>query len=179
MYNVNASETKLMEELVKELNEFNSYMKNGSFPFLRSYAKGYYFYAFNPELRTDREHYKRTIWLTKTITDILNENCINIKSHGYTFLKDCICIVIDLGSLDICLTKDVYTYIAEKYTSKNVSKVEHCIRNSLDAAYKKVKKNHPDRKCIMNSFDEKPTAKRFLLRAVQEIDERLLKEMSA
>ena len=48
MYNVNASETKLMEELVKELNEFNSYMKNGSFPFLRSYAKGYYFYAFNP-----------------------------------------------------------------------------------------------------------------------------------
>ncbi len=182
MYNVNASETELIKELIRELNEFNSYMRSGGGPFGRdyiNYIKGNYFYAFNPEVKMDKEEYKRNIFLMKTITDILNENCINIKSHGYTFLKDAICIVTDMESIDISLTKDVYPYIAEKYTSRNISKVEHSIRNALDAAYATVKQYYPERDCIMNSFEKKPTAKKFLLRAVQEMEERFFKEVCA
>ncbi len=179
MYNVNASETELMKELVKELNEFNSYMKSGIVPFGREYFKGNYYFAFDPEVKMNTETYKRNIRIMKMITDILNENGINIKSHGYTFLKDAICIVTDIASLDISLTKDVYPYIADKYTSKNISKVEHNIRNALNSAYTLIKENYPERDCIMNSFHKKPTAKKFLLRAVQELEDRYFKEMSA
>lgn len=178
MYSVNASETKIMKELVKELNEFNSYMRNGAGPFGRDYVKGRYFYTFNPVRSLDRVYYKRNIELMKTITDILDENCININSYGYTFLKDALCIITDMDSPDICFIKEVYPYIADKYNCKSVSKVEHSIRNSIDAAYKIVKQKYPDRKCIMNSFDEKPTNKKFLLRAVQEMGSRLMKELS-
>jgi hypothetical protein len=61
----------------------------------------------------------------------------------------------------------------------NISKVEHNIRNVLNAAYNTIKKNHPERDCIMNRFDEKPTPKKFLLRAVQEVEQRLFEEFSA
>lgn len=179
MYSVNASEVKLMEELVRELNEFNSYMRSGSIPFGRDYMRGNYFYAFNPAQKIERDFYKRNIVLIKNITDILDENCINIKSHGYTYIKDAICIIADMESLDISLTKDVYPHIAGKYTTKNVSKVEHAIRNVVDSAYRTVKKNYPDRECIMNSFDEKPTSKKFLLRAVQETERRVFRELNA
>ena len=178
MYSVNASETKIMEELVKELSEFNSYMRNGTGPFGRGNVKSRYFFAFNPVRGIDRDFYKRNMELMKTITNILDENCINIKSLGYTFLKDALCIIMDLESLDICFTKEVYPYIADKYNCKSISKVEHCIRNSIDAAYKTVKQKYPDRNCIMNSFDEKPTNKKFLLRAVQEMGDRLMEELS-
>lgn len=179
MYGITPSETKIMKDLVKELNEFNSYVRAGGSPFGREYVQGNYFYAFNPAKGSDRELYHRNIRLLSTINDFLDENCINIKSLGYTYLKDAICIITDKRSLDVCLVKEIYPYIAEKYRVKKINKIEHSIRNALDAAYRKCKTMYPDRNCLLNSFDEKPTNKRFLLRAVQEVSKRLLKELSA
>ena len=93
--------------------------------------------------------------------------------------KDAICIITDRRSLDICLVKEVYPYIAEKHRVKSLYKIEHSIRNALDAAYKKCRSTYPERDCLLNSFDEKPTNKKFLLLAVQEVGNRLLKEISA
>ena len=121
----------------------------------------------------------RDIKLIKTINDVLNDNCINIKSQGYGYLRDAICIIIDRRCMNVCMINDIYPYIAEKNREKGISKVEHSIRNSLKAAYKVCKNKYPDRQCILNSFDEKPTNKKFLLRAVQEVSDRLLKELSA
>lgn len=179
MYGINASETKIMKDLVKELNEFNSYVRAGVSPFGREFIQGNYFYAFNPARSTDKETYQRNIRLLSTITDILDENCINIKSQGYTYLKDAICIITDRRCLDVCLTKEIYPYIAEKHRLKNKSMVEHSIRNAIDAAYRKCRTKYPERDCILNSFDEKPTNKKFLLRAVQEVGSRLLDELSS
>ena len=77
------------------------------------------------------------------------------------------------------MVKEIYPYIADKYRVKRISKVEHSIRNSLDAAYKTCRKKYPERDCLMNHFEEKPTNKKFLLRAVQEVSNRLLKELGA
>ena len=179
MYGITQSETKIMKDLVKELNEFNSYVRAGASPFGREYVQGNYFFAFNPAQTTDKDMYQRNIKLMSTITEVLDENCINIKSQGYTYLRDAICIVIDRKCLDVCMLKDIYPYIAEKHRVKSVSKIEHSIRNALDAAYKRCKNDHPEKDCILNSFGGKPTNKKFLLRAVQEVSNRLLKEFSA
>ena len=179
MYGITQSDTKIMKDLVRELSEFNSYVKAGLSPFGREYMQGNYFYAFSPANSSDKEQYHRSIRLLSTINDVLDENCINIKSEGYTFLKDAICIITDRRCLDVCMVKEVYPYIAEKYKGKSVSKVEHSIRNALASAYKTCKTRYPDRDCILNGFDGKPTNKKFLLRAVQEVSSRLLKELSA
>ena len=179
MYGITPSETKIMKDLVKELNEFNSYVRAGVSPFGREFMQGNYFYAFNPAKSTDKELYMRNAKLLNTINDLLDENCINIKSLGYSYLKDAICIITDKRCLDVCMVKEIYPYIADKYRVKKVSKVEHSIRNSIDAAYKTCRRKYPERECLMNSFDEKPTNKKFLLRAVQEVSNRLLKELGA
>ena len=179
MYGITPSETKIMKDLVRELNEFNSYIRAGVSPFGREFMKGNYFYAFNPTQTTDKEAYQRNIKLLSTITEILEENCINIKSLGYTYIKDAICIITDRRCLDVCMVKEIYPYIAEKHRVKSISKVEHSIRNSLDAAYRICKSKYPERDCILNSFEGKPTNKKFLLRAVQEVSNRLLKDLSA
>lgn len=179
MYGITPSETKIMKDLVRELNEFNNYVKTGVSPFGHEFMQGNYFYAFNPTRSTDRDMYQKNIRLISVIHEVLDENCINIKSHGYTFIKDAICIIIDRKSLDICMVKEIYPYIAEKNRIKKLTQVEHDIRNALNAAYKKCRRDYPERDCILNSFDEKPTTKKFLLRAVQEVSGRLLKELSA
>ena len=178
MYGITESETKIMKDLVRELNEFNSYIKAGAGPFGREYMQGNYFFAFNPSQETDREMYGKNIRLLSTINEILDENCISIKNQGYTYLRDAICIITDIKSLDVCMVKEVYPYIAEKHRLKSKHQVEHSIRNALDSAYKRCKSNYPDRNCILNSFENKPTNKQFLLRAVQEAGNRLLEELS-
>ena len=139
MYGISQSDTKIMKDLVRELSEFNSYVKAGLSPFGREYMQGNYFYAFSPANSSDKEQYHRSIRLLSTINDVLDENCINIKSEGYTFLKDAICIITDRRCLDVCMVKEVYPYIAEKYKGKSVSKVEHSIRNALASAYCSVR----------------------------------------
>lgn len=177
MYGITPSEAKIMKDLVRELSEFNNYVRDGSGPLGQKYKHGNYFYAFNPEQAADREMYQKSIKLLNTINEVLDENCVNIKSQGYTYLKDAICIIIDRRSLDVCLVKEVYPFIAEKHKIKKTARVEHSIRNSLDSAYKTFRTRYPDRDCLLNSFDRKPTNKKFLLRAVQEVSNRLLKEI--
>ena len=177
MYGITPSETKIIKDLVKELNEFNSYIKAGTSPFGREFMRGNYFYAFNPTQSEDRETYQHNIKLLNTINEVLDENCINIKTLGYTYLKDAICIVTDRKTLNVCMVKDIYPYIAEKHRIKP-GKVEHSIRNAVNAAYIKCRNSYPERDCIMNSCDGRPTNKKFILRAVREVSNRLLKELS-
>ena len=178
MYGITPSEAKIMRDLVKELNEFNSYVKTASEPFAGEFDQGKYFYAFNPTKTYDKETYQKNIRLVSTINDVLDENCINVNNQGYTYLRDAICIVTDRKRLDVCMANDVYPLIADKYRIKSKYRVEHSIRNALACAYDKCRRDHPDRDCIMNSFDRKPTNKKFILRAVQEVGLRLLKELT-
>ena len=179
MYGISASETKIIQDLVKELSEFNGYIRSGVNPFGSEIMHGSYFHAFNPVHNIDKEAYHRNIRLMLTIDEILEENCINVNSQGYIYLKDAICIIADRKSLDVCLEKEIYPYIAKKRKAKSVSGVEHSIRNAVDSAYKRCISMHPERKCIMNGLDYKATNKMFILKAVQDVSKRLLKEMYA
>ena len=76
MYGITPSETKIMKDLVKELNEFNTYIKAGVSPFGREFMRGNYFYAFNPTMSTDKDMYRRNIRLLNAITEVSDENCI-------------------------------------------------------------------------------------------------------
>ena len=127
--------------------------------------RGNYF-AFDPNLEPDKDYYVRTIRLISTIYEVLNDYNINTKCKGYTFMKDAICIITDLQRMDICLAKEVYPLIADKYDAGGIYTVEHGIRNALNAAY-----------LTSGYFISKPTNKTFLLMAAQEVSERLLKEL--
>lgn len=178
MYGITPSETKIMKELVKELTEFNTYVRSGPAPLSHDPVPGNYFYAFNPASEEDKELYRKNIRLLRTINEVLEENCVNIKSQGYSYIRDAVCIITDRRSLDVCLVKEIYPLIAEKHRGKTISKVEHSIRNSIGSAYERCRSMYPERDCLMNSFDGKPTSKKFILRTVQEVSSRLLKELS-
>ncbi|MBE6028510.1 MAG: hypothetical protein E7227_07965 [Clostridiales bacterium] len=149
----------LLQEIIRIMNDYSDQKK----------GKGSYFYAFNPSLNPDRDFYRRNIILIDTIYKVLNEYKINIKSQGYTFIKDAICIIVDKKCLDVSLAKEIYLLIAEKYHVKGIYTIEHSIRNALNAAYRKC----PER------FSAKPTNKTFILTAAQEVSSRLVKELCA
>ena len=149
----------LLLEIIRIMNDYSDQIK----------GKGSYFYAFNPSLNPDRESYIRNIILIDTIYDVLNEYNINIKSQGYTYIKDAICIIVDKKCLDVSLAKEIYLLIAKKYNVKGINTIEHSIRNALKAAYRK----YPER------FSAKPTNKTFILTAAQEVSSRLSKELCA
>lgn len=127
---------------------------------------GNYYYAFNPNADNDKEFYVRNIRLLNAIYEVLNEYDINVKCKGYAFMKDAICIIADLRRMDICLEKEVYPLIADKYDAAGTYTVEHNIRNALNSAYLRS-----------GYFMTKPTNKLFLLMAAQEVSDRLLKEL--
>lgn len=124
------------------------------------------FFAFNPSVITNKGDYLRSMRLITVIYDVLNEYNISVKCKGYTYMKDAICIITDLRRMDVCLEKEVYRLIADKYETGGTYNVEHSIRNALNSAY-----------CRSGFFMNKPTNKTFLLMAVQEVSARLLKEM--
>ena len=115
--------------------------------------------------------------LMKAIHDLLNECSVNIKSRGYTYIKDAVCIIIDHGTLDVCLSTDIYPHIARKHNISTIARIEHNMRNSIDAAYHLYMKQ--DDKCspLMERFDSKPTVKEFLLHLKDEVDRRLYSEI--
>ena len=127
---------------------------------------GNYFYAFNPSVENEKESYERNIRLLDTIYDVLNDYNINVKCKGYTFMKDAICIITDLKRMDICLEKEVYPLIAEKYDAAGTDTIEHGIRNALKTA-----------EFSSDILMPRPTNKLFLLMAAQEVSARLLKEL--
>ena len=179
MKDTHDSEVKVMEDLVRELDEFNSYVREGKAPIGRSYIKGNYFYAFNPSVKVDETKYQKDMKLIDATYKLLDENHINIKSLGYTHLRDAVCIITDRRSMDVCLVKELYPYIAKKYDlkeKKGIRKVEHSIRNAINSAYKLTKTEYPEDDCLMNTFTKKPTNKAFILKLTQEVGRRLVEE---
>jgi len=135
---------------------------------------GNYFYAFDPNNAADKDEYKKNILLISTIRDVLNEYRINVKSKGYMFMQDAICIITDLQRMDICFEKEVYPLIAKKYDAGGSYAIEHGIRNAINKAYDTFTNTSPESSGI---FDMKPTNKTFLLMATQGVGSRLLKEL--
>ena len=136
---------------------------------------GNYFYAFNPSVNADKENYLRSMRLIGTAYDVLNERNVSVKAKGYTFMKDAICIITDLKRMDICLSKEVYPLIAEKYETDSINTIEHSIRNAIRSAYRRSVKL-----CGKNDPKDMPAEfknKAFLLSAAQEVSRRLLKEI--
>ena len=127
---------------------------------------GNYYFAFNPIIESDKDNYQRNARLLTAIYDVLNKYSISVKCKGYTFIKDAICIITDLRRMDVCLEKEVYPLIADKYDTGGTYTVEHGIRNAISSAY-----------CRSDFLKTKPTNKTFLLMAAQEVSDRLLKEM--
>jgi len=161
-------ESQLIKDLVREISEIGRHFSS------RRHALTY---AFDPSGREDKEAYHHNMKLMTTIHDILNECSVNIKSRGYTYIKDALCIIIDHGTLDICLSTDIYPHIAKKHNISVMNRIEHNIRNSIDAAYRLHMKNEEKRSAFMDRFDSKPTVKEFLLHLKDEVDRRLYSEI--
>lgn len=170
------SEEKLIEELIKLLKDFNAFLKGGVPPYGSTASLGNYFFAFNPSAKDDHGVYRRNMRLINTADDVLRENYFNVKSRGFTYIRDAICIITDLRTLDVCFEKEVYPLIAEKHEIGDPMKIEHDIRNALDSAYRRYCRNRGKETCVMDRFDSKPTNKPFILEAEMEVSERLLNE---
>lgn len=124
--------------------------------------------AFDPVPATERAQYKRKMRLLTGIEGLLDKCCINVKSRGYTFLVDAICIIIDLKTLDVCLVSDVYPYIADKYNVKNLDTIEHSIRNCIKDGYERYTDGRSDDD-LPEIYRNKPTNKKFLLYIAKEV----------
>lgn len=169
-----AEALKLFSEILKKLSEFNNYVRETGIAAADPAFMGRY-YAFDPRGVDDGEYYKN-ILLINCIYSVLDDSGINVKSRGYTYIKDAVCIVIDLNSLDICLTKDVYPLIAKKYKTKALYSIEHNMRNAIESAYFSVARQKPSDRNIMRCFDTKPSNKEFILKAAQKVQDLLAEE---
>lgn len=159
-------ESQLVKDLIREIIEIGRHSRN----------RHAITYAFDPTDKADKEVYHHNLKLMTAIHDLLNECCVNIKSRGYTYIKDAVCIISDHGTLDVCLSKDIYPHIARKHNISAIARIEHNMRNSIDAAYERYKRSD-DRCCtFMDRFDSKPTVKEFLLHLKDEVDRRLANE---
>lgn len=170
------SEEKLLEELVRELSDFNSYFKGGVPPYGSLSPLGNYFFVFDPSNVMDSGIYRRSMRLISTVDDVLRENYFSVKSRGFTYIRDAICIITDLRTMDVCFEKEVYPLIAKKHARDDPLMIEHDIRNALNAAYRRCIMDKGHAECLMDRFNEKPTNKPFILEAEIEVSSRLLKE---
>lgn len=126
--------------------------------------------AFDPTPKADTAHYRKYVELMNTIHDVLDECSINIKTHGYTYIHDAICIITDYNSFDVCLNKDIYPCIATKHRVSGISSIEHNIRNAITSAYESGEASS----LFMNEFSKKPSNKKFLLAASKEVHRRTM-----
>lgn len=141
--------------LIREVTELNAHIKRGYAPSGRHAG----------------------INIQRIIHEVLCECLINIASHGYTFIKDGIMLIRDREGLEVCLSKDIYPRIAEKHNHKGVSKIEHSIRNAINAAYAKSICAGPDEYTLMRCFRCRPSSKEFLLFAAHEVNCRIAKDI--
>ncbi len=123
--------------------------------------------VFDPVPVSGRAQYQRKMQILSIIEDLLNECCINIKSRGYTFIRDAVCIVIDMQTHDICFKADVYPYIADKYRIRKIDLIEHSMRNAIGSGYIRCKEE-PGHEAALKIYSSKPTNKRFILNIAQE-----------
>lgn len=168
------SDESLIKELLKQLRIFNSILIEYGRLFDNNIIRGNYFYAFDPSGNIDAGIYEKDIRLIRAINEVLDENLINVKCLGYTYLREAAFIITDLRSLDVCLDKDVYPLISDKYRIDDKRNIEHCIRNALDSAYRTYLAGNSDHTCIMQNFDRRPTNKPFILQVVREVEKRIL-----
>lgn len=170
------SDEKLIEELIKQLSDFNSFFKGGVPPYGSTAPLGNYFFVFDPSNVVDPGIYKRSMRLISTVDDVLRENYFSVKSRGFTYVRDAICIITDLRTMDVCFEKEVYPLIAKKHAMDDPLRIEHDIRNALNSAYRRYSMDKGHAECLMDRFNEKPTNKPFILEAEIEVSNRLLKE---
>lgn len=172
--NKDAEILSLFSEILNKLGEFMNYVRETGVGIASPAFMGRYF-AFDPAGINDKDYYRKIV-LINCIYRVLNESGINVKSHGYTYLKDAICIVIDMKSMDVCLSKDVYPLIRKKNGSKANYTVEHNIRNSLDSAYRFKARQGTGDENIMRCFERRPSNKVFILKAVQKVQDMMAEE---
>ena len=163
--------SRMFLELISKLGEVDSCLRDYGIGMVSPAMMGKY-YAFDPS-GIHIKNYFRWLGLINCIYAVLNEYGINIKSHGYTYIKDAICIIIDRHSMDICLAKEVYPLIATKYGLKSVNSVEHDIRNAIDAAFSASRDKTGAPAGPMSSFAERPKNKEFILLAAQKVQDML------
>ena len=170
----------MLEDIFSQISEVGSYIRSTGRPAAgQGYHHHSFAYVFEPANRTDKAAYHRHVKLMAMIHDILNECCINIKSRGYTYIRDAVCLITDHDTFDVCMNKDIYPHIASKHNISGVSRVEHNIRNSINAAYHLCRAKGIAEDTLMGRFDSKPTPKEFLLHLTHEVDRRLCGELAA
>ena len=159
-------DSQLLTDLFREISDLGRHIK----------GKHSHNYAFDPIPKKDNESYHRNMKLMSVIHDLLSESCVNIKSRGYTYIRDAICIITDHGTYDVCLSKDIYPHIARKHAVKGIEKIDHNIRNAINSAYHRYRKSGRKGASLMDRFDSRPTPKQFLLHLKAEVDRRMHSE---
>ena len=143
---------------------------------LMQMQRGNYFYAFCPSRYSENDNYSMNIRLLHAIYEILDDYMISKSTHGYTYIMDAVCIIIDLRTLDVCLIKDVYPLIAIKHRIRDISSIEHDIRNSINAAFRASESGCSGNTGLLKYYSKKPGNKTLLLDTVQKVGEKLIRE---
>ena len=171
---VNNKEAILMHDLLNEISELKKQIDRlMEINDIVNYF-GKYPHVFNPNPIMDKAKLTENIHTVMCIHNILGEHGINIKSKGYSYILDAVCLMCDFGSTDICLDKEVYPIIAKKYKIKGTGLIEHNIRNAIGAAYNN--KSNSNQKNEVWGFDTKPGNKLFLLHVMTKVNEMILQE---
>ena len=178
MINSGIDDSKLIDYLISQLAEIKEYIIKENTKKGADESRGNYFYAFNPAVKEDWDSYSHNIRLISVIYDVLNEFGISRKRLGYTYIKDAVCIIIDIKSFDVCLNNEIYPVIAKKYRIKDKSRIEHDIRNCIDAAYYSSLNQGEDQHFWKSGFTSRPTNKTFILHIAQEVSKRMLEELN-
>lgn len=141
---------------------------------LRSSTRDYLF-GFSGDRRTSKEEYSRYVLFMKTITTILNDFGIHISNNGYSYIIDSVMVIMDLRSMDIRLSNDVYPHVARKYDFRKSTTIEHNIRNAIKSACLDYERNPGSNK--MGIFGKRPTNKQFLLYVAEAVSRKMCEEM--
>lgn len=169
------TDNELLKELIRELAEFNEHIRKGHD--LRNHpGLGQLFYSFNPSSKHDGDTYTGRIRFIDNIHDVLCESRINTRAKGYVYMKDAICLINDHNSHDVCLSKEIYPYIAKKYRAGNIMRIEHSIRNAINSAYERRPASELSLNSVLDCFGRRPSVKEFLICAAHEVSCRMQKE---
>lgn len=133
-------------------------------------------YIFDPSVRIDKDRYKWNIRFIRMIHEMLRNNHVKIKTRGFAFMIDAICIIHDHMTSDICMNTDVYPLIAEKYGIESIEKVEHNIRNAINSAFRFRTELGDNVESPMDVFHQRPSPKEFLLHLTHEVQTRMALE---
>ena len=171
-------DSTVMEDILREVSDVGRHIRSMHFHAVRPSRHHTFTYAFDPSDRKDRDACHRKITLNKVIHELLIECSVNIKTRGYTYIRDAICLITDHDTFDVCLSTDIYPHIAKKHDIRGISRIEHNIRNAIDAAYRSSRQKPEGSASLMDSFGSRPTPKEFLLHLTHEADRRLWNEIS-